>query len=336
VTVGQTKDLINQQISVSWTGGAPTQPLGQFGVNYLQIMLCWGDDPAGPDRTQCQYGGLSAQTSPSAGTWVRSRQVSYPTLIDPKETLRAPAGSTGNAFVPFWAVGKDQPTSAATSDRNDFFDAHTTNEIPLARTHADGTGMESFEVQTARQAPGLGCGSPVTVGGITRGRSCWLVIVPRGSTEVDGSIRGGSGSGRLDSSPLSQSNWGNRIVFPLEFQPVGPSCPTSTPPRRLIGHELMSDAVTSWQPALCNGGDRVFSYSQLTDDAARTQVLDGSSPGLALVTNPIPPDQAPPNQSLVYAPVGLSGLAIAFKIDHQPPPMHPPPKRSSTVSGLPP
>jgi phosphate ABC transporter phosphate-binding protein len=322
VTVGQTKNLINQQVSVSWTGGAPTQPSGQFGVNYLQIMQCWGDDPTGPDRAQCQYGALSTQTTPSAGTWVRSRQISYGTrvtLIDPKETLRAPADSLGNAFVSFWAVDRVRPTNAATSDLNDFFDAQLTNEIPLARTHSDGTGVESFEIQTARHSPGLGCGEPITRGGPPQGRSCWLVIVPRNSIEVDGTHHSGSGSDRLDSSPLSQSNWDNRIVFPLEFKPVSQSCPIGSPQRRLIGHELISDAVTSWQPALCTGGGPDFSYSQLTDDDARAHVLDGSSPDPALVTNPIPPDQAPPYRPLLYAPVGLSGLAIAFNIDHQPP-----------------
>lgn len=335
VTVGQTKDLINQQLTVSWTGGVPTQPPGQFGINYLQIMQCWCDDPAGPDRTQCQYGGLAAQTSPSAGSWVRSRQVKSATMVDPEEVLQAPAAGTGTAFVPFWAVGKDRPTGAATSDRNDFFDAQTTNEIPLALTRADGTGLESFEVQTARQAPGLGCGDLVTSGGVTSGRRCWLVIVPRGHTEVDGATRTGTGSSRLDSSPLSQSNWDNRIVFPLDFQPLSQPCPTS-PQRGVIGHELATDAVTSWQPALCANGGPEFSYSQLTDDDARNQVLGGSSPGLALVTNPIPPDQVPANRSLVYAPVGLSALAIAFNIDHQAPADAPPPMPSLTVCPLPP
>ncbi|MGH3753370.1 MAG: hypothetical protein ACRDRP_11840 [Pseudonocardiaceae bacterium] len=47
-------------------------------------------------------------------------------------------------------------------------------------------------------------------------------------------------------------------------------------------------------------------------------MLEGSTPGLALLTNPIPPDQAPPDRPLVYAPVALSGLAIAFKVEHQP------------------
>ncbi|MGH3765475.1 MAG: hypothetical protein ACRDS0_02585 [Pseudonocardiaceae bacterium] len=63
----------------------------------------------------------------------------------------------------------------------------------------------------------------------------------------------------------------------------------------------------------------MYNYTQLSDDVARNQVRAGSSPGLALVTNPIPPGQASANHPLVYAPVGLSGLAIAFNIDRAPP-----------------
>ncbi|HET9253840.1 MAG TPA: hypothetical protein VFO16_01400 [Pseudonocardiaceae bacterium] len=197
---------------MSWTGGAPTLPADGFGGDYLQIMQCWGEDPGGPDRTQCQYGGSHAQTSPDAGKWVRSRQVSYGNLVDPKETLTQAAGIAQNVFVPFWPVGGDRPAGPAMSDSNDFFDSQITNEIPLARTHGDGTGEEFFEVQTVRQAAGLGCGDPITSGGVTKGRSCWLVVVPRGATEVDGSTCGTNGVDRLDSSPLSQSNWDNRIV----------------------------------------------------------------------------------------------------------------------------
>jgi phosphate ABC transporter phosphate-binding protein len=327
VTVSQINNLINQAVGVSWTGGLPTIPSsGGFGVNYLQIMQCWGDDPAGPDRTQCQYSGSDNQKSPAAGDFVRTRQVSSSlTPVDPKEALKPSPGSPGNAFVPFWAAGRDKPTGPANSDSNDFFDSQVTNEVPLARTHGDGTGQELFEIQTVRQAAGLGCGDPVTTGGATTGRSCWLVIVPRGTTEVDGSTRTAqSDADRLESSPLSQSNWDNRIVVPLAFQPVGRACPIGAPERQVIGHELAVDTVSSWQPALCAGGGALYSYTQLTDDVTRSQVLGGSSPGLALVTNPIPPDQMPADHPLVYAPVGLSGLTIAFNIEHQPPSTAPP------------
>ncbi len=321
VTVSQTKNLINQTVTVSWSGGVPTVPtFTNFGIHYLQIMQCWSDDPNGPDRSQCQYGGLITQTSPGAGPWVRSRQVDYPE-VDPKETIKKPAGTTKNVFVPFWSVGKDRPTDPVFTNSNPFFDKQITNEIPLARTRGDGTGLEFFEVQTVRQAAGLGCGEPLTTGGVTTGRSCWLVIVPRGNTEVDGSARTGSGSvTNLRSSPLSPTNWDNRIVFPLEFLPVGKPCPIGASERAVIGHELAVDAVTRWQPALCAGGGALFSYTQVSDQVARDLVLEGSSPALALVTNPIPTERAPPDRPLVYAPMGLSALAIAFNVEHQPHP----------------
>jgi hypothetical protein len=321
VTVSQTNNLINQTVAVTWKGGVPTVPGTEFGLDYLQIMQCWGDDP-GPDRTQCQYGGSVTQTAPSAGSWVRSRQVSYGQLVDPKETLKKQANGFDQAYVPFWPVGKPQPTDVATSDHSDFYDAQVTNENPTARTHGDGTGVEFFEIQTVTQAAGLGCGEPVNTGGTVNGRKCWLVVVPRGNKEVDGSTV--ADNRLLNSSPLSETNWENRIVFPLEFLPVGLNCPIGAAERRMIGHELAAEAVSRWQPVLCAGGGALYNYTQLGDEVIRSQVLDGSSPGLALMTNPIPPDQAPPDRPLVYAPVGLSGLAIAFNVEHQAAPGAPP------------
>jgi hypothetical protein len=324
VTVSQTKNLINQVITVAWKGGVPTKPqTGGFAADFLQIMQCWGDDPAGPDRTQCQF-GTGSVGSLAFGSWIGNRQVGYD-FVDPKETLRVPPGSPpgSSPYVPFWPAGTPKPPDAAvTTGRNDFFDIQVTNEIPLARTHGDGTGLQYFEVQTVRQAAGLGCGDPVSPGATT-GRKCWLVVVPRGSTEVQGLPVRGDGGSFLASSPLSQSNWDNRIMFPLDFQLVGQACPIGSPERRMVGHELAVDAVSHWQPTLCAGNGPNFSYTQLPDDVARSQVLDGSSPGLALMTNPVPPDQVPPDRPLVYAPVGLSGLAIAFNIEHQPSPTAP-------------
>ena len=203
--------------------------------------------------------------------------------------MKQPPGSPDQVYLPFWVVGRDKPTSAATQNGNDFFDSQVTNEIPVARTRGDGTGEEFFEIETARQAAGLGCGEPVITGGSTTGRSCWLVVVPRGTKDADGQIYAASNDqDKLVSSPLSQSNWDHRIVVPLEFQPVGQPCPIGAPERPLIGQELAVEAVSSWQPALCAGGGALFSYTQLPDDVARSQVQDGR---LALVTNPIPPDQ---------------------------------------------
>ncbi len=60
VTVAQTRDLINQTVKVSWTGGRPTNDQAAFDVDYLQIMQCWGEAATGPERTQCEFGGSAA------------------------------------------------------------------------------------------------------------------------------------------------------------------------------------------------------------------------------------------------------------------------------------
>jgi len=66
VTVNQTKDLVNQAISITWTGAPPTwssvtKPafFRQRDANYLQIFQCWGEDDGtgGPPPEQCQFGG---------------------------------------------------------------------------------------------------------------------------------------------------------------------------------------------------------------------------------------------------------------------------------------
>jgi hypothetical protein len=325
VTVGQTRDLINQAVDITWTGGAPTQPnTGQFAVNFLQIMQCWGDDPSGPDRTQCIWGGGVTQATPVAGAWVRSRQVNYAGFVDPNETIKQGDDpdttnvdeSRENVFVPFWAYGTAKPTKPAYSGRSDFIDAQLTNEVPLSRTRANGTGVESFEVQTARQSPGLGCGEPVA-DNATTGRSCWLVVVPRGTSEVDGSDQSAR---ELVSSPLSASNWAHHIAVRLDFQPIESACPLGAAERRLLGHEMAVEAVSRWQPALCDNGGTLFGFTQLSDDVVRNQLLQSEDPGLDMLTNPIAKDAEDPDRPLVYAPLAVSALTIAYFVERQVPP----------------
>lgn len=321
VTVDETEDLINQSVTVSWSGGKQTVVDATHKGNFLQVMQCWGDDlENGPDRTQCQFGAIIGE-SPVGGTWVRSRQVDTG-LTDPKETLkRDPANPVDLAFVPFFAAGQEPPTGKAPDGQSEFYDSQITNEVPVARTRGDGTGELEFEVQTVREAAGLGCGEPVDVNGVTKGRSCWLVVVPRGVTEVDGTKvvdEATSSGGGLQTSPLSQTNWENRIAIPLEFRPVARACPLGAPERRLIGHELVVEAVSSWQPELCKGGGALYGFTQLSDDLSRSQLLEAADPGLTLMSRPVPPDQAPPNHPLVYAPVATSGLTFAFNVTKQP------------------
>jgi hypothetical protein len=323
VTVSRTTNLRNEVVQVSWTGGRPTQ--GNFGVDYLQIMQCWGDAATGPDREQCQFGGLTGDTR--GGAQVASRQVTYD-IVDPLEPLR-PTQERPLRFVPFRSV-TGKTTEAGLSE---FFDATTTNEVPFAATRGDGGGVVPFEVQTSVEAPGLGCGNvrstagaPAAVTGADTGtvtvaatgapRSCWLVVVPRGNVEVDGSTRTASSTNQLLSSPLSESNWRQRLVVPLTFAPVGEPCPIGAAERPVLGQESVSEAVASWQPALCADGGPIFSFAQVPDAVARRQSL-GDAAGLSITTRTPAKEEVPEGRTRVVAPVSLSGLTVAFNIESQ-------------------
>jgi hypothetical protein len=307
VTVSQTEGLVNQVIRVSWTGGRPTKPeFGNLGVNYLQIMQCWGGTvEGGPPREKCQYGGQRAW---NGGLNTNSRQLSTTGVIDPREEPDPAWEVNGLSYVPFesW-TGK-----TTVGPKSEFFDRYTSNEINHARIRSDGTGEEFFEVQTGVESPGLGCGQ------LRDGETplCWLVVVPRGRTEVDGS-RGATTTGDpLDTSPLSQSNWDSRIFFPLTFQPIGLSCPLGRDEVPLLGTDRVAEAVTRWQPALCADGDGNFSYTVLPDGAAREK-SQTSDPDLTFVERGLSPETVQKAHPVVYAPVALSAVSISFHLESQ-------------------
>ncbi|MEV5673917.1 hypothetical protein [Streptomyces sp. NPDC052179] len=298
VTVHQTEHLRAQGVKVTWTGGRPT-PLGGKFVNYLQIMQCWGDSSGGPDRESCDFGAVRA-----GGSYNGSRVL--PEGWDPQESEYTQGEGNFSPFVPFRPV-----TGKPTEDAYDFtyFGPNDSNAEPLRKTQPDGTGEAIFEVQTALQAPHLGCGEVNGSGG--KPRSCWLVVVPRGEHETEAPA-----NGNLDTSPLSRSNWDRRMVFPLRFDPVGATCDPDRPERRIIGSELLTDAVSSWQTVLCDGLDARFTFSQSGEDHARSLIRNPSatSPGMAVTVDPVETAEgAPP---VVHAPLAVSGLSVGFLWEH--------------------
>jgi len=313
VTVSQTQNLIDQVVNVTWTGGTPTFQGGQvFGVNYLQLMECWGDAASGPDRTQCEYGAYAGDSR--GGAYVASRQVTYGSPVDPLEPIKLPPGQQGSLNVPFDSVTGDTVTDGP----NPFYDQSSSNEIPFALTTSDGTGQTYFETQTITQAPGLGCGAAETnAAGKAVARGCWLVVVPRDNLEVDGTTRRGvtTQTGLL-SSPLSTSNWNQRLVVPLGYQPFGAACSIGASERPTSGDEQITEAMAQWQPALCQHTSAVYGYSQLTDDLAR-QELTAPDPGLVFLSRPLAAGTLAADKKPLYAPVALSGLAVAFNIESQ-------------------
>ncbi|MFF3563372.1 hypothetical protein ACFYXS_25315 [Streptomyces sp. NPDC002574] len=306
VTVHQTKNLRSQGVRISWEGGAPTQPDTQFNVNFLQIMQCWGDDPAGPTREQCEFGATGV---PLPGIMTSSRRVASTGsgVGDPGETQY-----TGtNNFVPFRPVD-GSPTTSSTDYT--YFGPLDTNEQIANRIFANGTGEVGFEVQDGSQADQLGCGvNTAPPGGAVTPRSCWLVVVPRGTHDADGSDRGAGG--RLDTSPLSATNWAQRMVFRLDFQPIGSFCRVGQEERPVSGSELVDDAVASWGPKLCSSTGSTFVFNREDEESARGEVLSTTTetPGLGVTVDPVVQPGGGP--SVVHAPVALSGLAFAFFIE---------------------
>ncbi|MET9729549.1 hypothetical protein ABZZ79_02455 [Streptomyces sp. NPDC006458] len=317
VTVSQTRNLVNQVVKVSWKGAAPTVSASDYSANYLQVMQCWGDDRSGPDPRQCQFGGSSAfgagAGGQAAGAYTNTRQLSYYRGLEDPEQELPPPGETGISYMPFRSVSGDVFEKG---NSNDFYDGNTTNEIPYARTGPNGKGEVWFETQTGLEAPGLGCGEKVD--GSTAGRRCWLIVVPRDDKEVDGTAYTTQSGGMLQSSPLSASNWKHRLVVPLQFERIGTFCPLGAQERSTIGTEIVREAVERWQPAMCTtAGRTIYSYSSVTDDTARGQLLQSDEPGLVFIGRPPARDTVPADRRPVYAPVALSGLTFGFFIESQ-------------------
>ncbi len=346
VTVGKTRNLGNEAIQVTWKwAGDPashgTVDATRWKYNYLQIFQCWGDDSSGPKREQCQFGGFFNSSSPykqvspfdqASAEKVLSRVVSEGGVggivernRDPLEytdphgypAIIPPAGGLPRSGVVDLRSSNGSPAlklDPASADTSTYFDQFGTNEVPVARTTARGTGQVFFEAQTLYQSRFLGCGERLRGGAA---RSCWLVVVPRDAHEVTGvDLTGEPGTNWLSSSPLALTNWANRIVFPLAFDPVREACAIGGVERPIIGHESLGEAVRSWQGPLCASGQGYF-YSGTTDELARQAAAD-PLPKLSVVTDPLPADAIPAGQgAAAYAPVGVSGLTIAFFIERQ-------------------
>lgn len=352
ITVNQTKGLVNQAVSITWKGATPTErgvAGGLSGHNFLQIMQCWGDDDGtipgnpGPPPEQCVYGATQGVyggrgTSPfDGGSQAEHRVISqkgYPNFDPAKGVLQ----KNGWLWKPFRAVdgtvvdfqtdptyNPSVPNTSASYWINPFFDYITTNEIVAGRTRANGTGEELFEVHTAKESSGLGCGKSLSIGGASpKMPKCWLVIVPRGNGayenvgtwfENDVPPRG------VMTSPLTERSWNNRIAIPLEFNPIENPCSIEDAQRRIAGTELLSSAISSWQPKLCATSDLPsYSYTLVGDSNVRRQLLRGGdgSPGMIAVSRPIEPSQVSSDNPVIYAPLGISGVVVGFNIERSP------------------
>jgi len=325
VTVSQTDDLTSQGIVVSWTGGLQSTAPGSSsgGENFLQIAQCWGDDaenPGRPDRTTCQYGAFNSTgaTRDSFGDAAASAPEDAAYSV-PSAGFATPAYTS----IPFESISGEMVASVEYSAEkktniklpvdvnvNQFFTQYTSNEVKWAGSGSSGSGSAKFEVQTALQSPGLGCGRSSTVNGVATSQSCWLVVIPRGTEDM--------GEQHIINSGLLWDSWKHSLAVKLDFKPLGINCTIGSAERQLSGSELVSEAVGSWQPTLCNSqGGATFNISKGSESDAVTVANGVAASPLALTTRPLDITSGV-TDSLQYAPVALTGLSIGFAIDRQP------------------
>jgi hypothetical protein len=195
-----------------------------------------------------------------------------------------------------------------------FFDPSTSNEIAGARTSGDGTGEVTFEVQTTMEAPHLGCGGTTVDDEV---RDCWLVVVPRGEFMANGISYSQGLDARLMGSPLSQTNWNDRIEFPLDFRSVKSGCPIGASEIRTTGNEMAATAFSSWQSGMC-AKKKVFGFSMIGDSESRRNIVSETegAPRLSFIDLPLSATEST-GSTVVYAPVVKSALVIAFNINYQ-------------------
>ena len=347
ITVNQTRELTNQAISITWTGGAPTltNP-GTFSGNFLQIMQCWGDDDGtvpgnpGPPPEQCVQGAIGSTTPPPQAIYPDAYAVSRIIGVVGSPGFEPTAGFVDTRsslqWRPFRAVDgtvvnvQNDPTflpgtTGGNSWLNPYFNSVTTNEIAGAKTDANGRGAELFEVHTGLESSGLGCAQKVqaTLAG-TKVPQCWIVIVPRGEPKVEnaGTTTGTPSAGQpVSTSPMRSSAWQNRIAIPIELVPIDSPCSLAAEERRLAGSELVQAALSSWQPALCVTGDLPpFSFAPVSDAGARLQLATSApgGPGMVMVSRPLGVTEIDPNSPVVYAPVALTGISVGFNVERNP------------------
>jgi hypothetical protein len=340
VSVSQTQGIVDQTVRVSVTGFKPTISATQSrdgfpadsAKNYIQAMQCWGPDPTAKGFNEtCQWGGRVDGTGVGESVIadnlgrVGPLDMNFAAPTEHDVPFRPALGSTRKVD------GKPRLVDGlAQYDMLNFFNPSTTNEVYAARIGANGSGYFDFETQSTASAPHLGCGSA----GILR---CWLVVVPRGTyfggngeecsgvTTRDGDLfKKGDRNVIQGGSPVNDQcdYFDNRIVVPLDFSPTGVTCAIGSTETRVVGSQLMTAAMSSWQPSLCSSIKSTFSFSTNADGLARTQLVDTgvNSPNIAYSGYPVNAGELSTERqrntlastSLSYVPVGVSSMVVGF------------------------
>lgn len=334
VSVDQTRDLVDQTVTVSITGmpgqtqtvKTPGGALFEFGSSFVQAMQCWGDPLAADFYKNCEWGAFQYE-SKSAPSVLIGAEAGVGNANGRGTTYtKSYFSKPGELDVPFRAVDGKVYSSGATDSVSrdapilDVFNAANTNErtIPV---DAQGSASFEFETQSASSQPYLGCGNASSA----TGDQCWLVVVPRGNHN---STSRQYCSTDLTSFPAAQQGspinpncdyWSNRVVVPLTFRNTTESCASGGNEIAVGGTELAQGAFTSWQKSLCRTKKEAFAFTSSADQLAREQLVTGQA-NAVFTMRPITSDyvsnaldsEAVTNAKIAYAPMAVASVGVAY------------------------
>lgn len=339
--------LAREVIGVSWTGARPSgartsDPRGEKGLGQeypVVVLQCRGlDDPTLPADQQLRpetcwttfFKQRSDSVDPSLAVWRHDLYATEAERVEQSASSDWPAACPAaldflNQYqVPFRAANGtvyDACNAESQAPEMGFDGALPPNDL-AAFTGLDGAGRADFDVRTSVENESLGCSAATP---------CSLVVIPiMGMSCVDSNVEcrktgkaepGSSYNVSVGSDPAvgpaywwAPSNWHNRFVVPLSFEapPTPCSALDSRSPVDFFGSELLNQASLQWAPAYCLDPNRFkYRHNRMSESVAFSTVLRGSGAAAFVSTE----QDNPQDVAVGYAPVAVTGFAIAYAMD---------------------
>ncbi|MDX6739115.1 substrate-binding domain-containing protein [Actinocorallia sp. A-T 12471] len=174
-----------------------------------------------------------------------------------------------------------------------------TNAV-TALTAPNGRGYADIEVRTIAESASLACDAV---------DDCSIVVIPN-----DGDPTRPTLAGQLATQAYLDSDWAwaNRIVAPIGFAVTAATCALEDADFRITGSPQAKRLIERWQPGLCTSkADLDVDYTSLGEPLARSSFQTNGT-DVALTSRP---EDTAPSRAFDYAPVGISGIAVAYRVD---------------------
>jgi hypothetical protein len=286
VTVSQTRDLVNQEVQVSWKNFTPTTNSGwppntlettTGSVYQVGVFECRGTDPQAFAYPSGDCYNIPTNTSGEGGGAGASNGVTTYTQLN------------GTGQVNFYVE--------AGSQNNSFLDCDVNTPCSLV------------------VVPNWGGEHPTSI---------FPFPTDCSNHELDFGFNGFAGTIMGANTEIGTAcSWADRIVVPLSFEPTASNCPQTAPSFYSEGSPMLERAMEQWIPGWCTGSSPLsFAYTfRTTELQARTAFLQPPAAATAPVDvalTTLPPDAAATagsTRKFTYAPLAVSAVAVSYYIE---------------------